>query len=433
MFRRNIGRRKTWGAGCLLAGMIASTSTSAAQEPDRARAATEAASQASEADRLFKLGEFAAALPIYEAERASRATTGDLRYEAYARRAIGICHAELGDDPAAIAAWKRAYDLDLKRDDPGFAGYDDFLIGQAEARLGRLDDALASLERALTRLNGAADRDHETDARLVMARLLVGTGRGEAARPFAARALQLAEGAKDAWRIADAYASRGQVEGATGRASAALDDFTRAAGLFNEQGRAAEVAWMETTSASALALLNRPDQALARYEKAAQLHKHLEDGGATAEDLAAAAGLHLDAGRLDLALAAAQEAVAQARDADDRDREVEARVRLAQVQGARADWPAAAETLDEAVILARQTYRDDPAEQVRILLTAAATDARAGRKDRVDARLKAATQLAGDAKSPDLQRAITTASESFRSPAIAPGTSSPPPRPVPAP
>ncbi len=47
---------------------------------------------------------------------------------------------------------------------------------------------------------------------------------------------------------------------------------------------------METTSASALLLLNQPDQALARYEQAARLHKHLEDGGSTSEDLAAVAG-----------------------------------------------------------------------------------------------------------------------------------------------
>ncbi len=110
-----------------------SPAAAGAQEPDRGRAATEAANQASEADRLFKLGEFAAALPLYEAERTSRATTGDLRYEAYALRAIGICQAELGDDTDAIDSWRQAYTLDLKRDDPGYAGYDDFLIGQAEA------------------------------------------------------------------------------------------------------------------------------------------------------------------------------------------------------------------------------------------------------------------------------------------------------------
>ena len=405
----------------------------AAQEPDRSRAATEAASQANEADRLFKLGEFAVALPLYEAERTSRATTGDSRYEAYALRAVGICRAELGDDPAAIAAWKQAYELDLERDDPGFAGYDDFLIAQAEARLGRPADAVKTLERALSRMTGAADRDHEIDARLVLTRLLVGSGQAARARPVAARALELAEEIKDPWRIGDAWASKGQVEGTSGHPEDALEDFGKAIKLFEQQGRAAEAAWMETTSASSLILLNRPDQALVRYEQAARLHRHLQDGGSTAEDLAAIAGIHLEAGRFVPALTAATEAVGQAQDADDRPREVEARVRLAQVQGAQNHWDDAAQTLDEAVILGRQVARDDPFEQVRILLTAAATDARAGLTDRVDERLKIAGQLASDSKSPELRRIVAQSAASIRTLnlKLTPNGPLPPPRPSP--
>ena len=421
------------GIGAITLGPFLPVGVGQAQEPSRARAATEAASQATEADRLFKLGEFAAAIPLYEAERQSRVITGDLRYEAYALRAIGLCRAELGDDTGAIDAWRQAQPLDLKRDDPGYAGYDDFLIAQAEARLGRFDAAIQTLDRALTRLTGAADRDHEIDARLAMTRLLVGAGRPEPARPYATRALELAQEAKDAWRIGDAWASMGQVEGSSGHAEAALAAFGKAITLFEQQGRAAEAAWMETTSASALVLLNRPDEALARYETAARLHKHLADGGSAAEDLAAAAGLHLEAGRIDQALTVAREAVAQARDADNREREVEARVRLAQVQGARNDWAQAAETLDEAVILGRQVARDDPFEQVRILLTAAATDAHAGLADRVDDRLKLATRLADDSKSADLQRTVARAVASIQTLKLkhTPTGPTPPPRPTP--
>ena len=407
-------RRRHWLNLALGTALGAAPAALIAQEPDRGRAAAEAANQATEADRLFKLGEFAAALPLYEAERTSRAATGDLRYEAYALRAIGICHAELGDDEGGVAAWKLAYDLDLKRDDPGYAGYDDFLIAQAEARLGRPEDAIRTLGRALPRLTGAADRDHEVDALLVLTRLLVGAGRPDEARPHVARALDLAAQMKDDGRLADAQASSGQVEGTSGHPAAALDLFAKAQQNYEQQGRAAEVAWMETVGASTLLLLDRPAEALAKYEKAAELHKHLKDGGATSEDLAAAAGLHLGAGRLDPALAAATEAVAQARDADDRFREIEACVRLAQVEGARGDWPHAAATLDEAVTLGRQVNRDDPAEQVRLLLAAAATDGRAGLTDRVGERLKAAEQLADESRSPALKQTVTTATEGLR-------------------
>ena len=92
---------------------------------------------------------------------------------------------------------------------------------------------------------------------------------------------------------------------------------------------------METVSGSTLLMFGRPDLALARFEEAARLHEHLDDGGSLAEDLAAVAGLQLEAGRVDEALAAARKAVEKAQEVDDRPREVEARVRLAQVQGAK--------------------------------------------------------------------------------------------------
>src|SRR5438477_11546587 len=97
---------------------------------DRDRVEAEATSQASEADRRFKAGDYAGALPLYRAERASRAALGDLRYEAYALRAIGCCHAALGDDDAAVAAWHEARTRDARREDRGFEGYDWLLTGR---------------------------------------------------------------------------------------------------------------------------------------------------------------------------------------------------------------------------------------------------------------------------------------------------------------
>ena len=380
-----------------------------AQEVDRDRVQLQAAGQAAEADRLFKRGEWEPAIALYEAERASRVALGDVRYEAYALRAIGICRAELGDDEAAIESLSRARLLDLKRDDKGYAGYDLFLIAQAELRLDRAADGIKSLETALPLLSGALDRDHEADARLVLTRTLVTLGRAEEARPHVARAIALAEELVDSWRLADAWASSGQVEGSMGNASAALERFDDARELFEQEGRAAESAWMETVSGSTLLLLGRPDLALARFEEAARLHDHLEDGGSLAEDLSAVAGLQLEAGQVEEALKAATRAVARAQEVDDRPREVEARVRLAQVQGHRDDWPAAAETLDEAVRLIRQVARDDPAEQIRLLLTAAEVDQRAKLGPRSVTRLEAAGRIADESQEPKLRQFVEDA------------------------
>ena len=410
-FRRGSPTLRLARISALLASLMPAAAIS--QEVDRPRAEMQAAGQAAEADRLLKLGEFAAALPIYEAERASRAALGDVRYEAYALRAIGICRAELGDDEGGIESWVAARVLDLKRDDKGYAGYDDFLIAQAELRLGKVAAGIATIERALPLLSQAVDRDHEVDARLVLTRVLVTIGKAEAARPHVARAMTLAADLNDAWRLADAWASAGQVEGALGNASLAFERFSDARDAFDDQGRAAEAAWMQTTGASTLILLGRPDLALPRFEEAAAVHEHLEDNGSLSEDLAAIAGLHLEAGRLAPALASASKAVEKARDADDRPREVEARVRLAQVQGARDDWAAAAETLDEAAVLIRQVARDDPAEQIRLLLTAADADTRAGQDTRGLARLDAAARLADGARSDPLKQVVAESRRRF--------------------
>jgi tetratricopeptide (TPR) repeat protein len=398
---------------CLILPGLVPLARSDAQEVDRARTESQAAGQAAEADRLFKRGEWEPAIALYEAERASRAALGDIRYEAYALRAIGCCKAELGDDEGAIEALAKAQVLDLKREDKGYAGYDLFLIARAEDRLGRLLDSIKTLEKALPMLSTAIDRDHEADARLYLSRILLNLGRAEEARPHVDRAMVLAEELKENLRICDSWAASGQIEGALGNLSLALERFADAENLFEQEGRAAEAAWMETISGSTLALMGRPDLALARFEEAARRHEHLEDGGSLAEDLSAIAGLQLDFNRPDEALAAAQKAVEKAQEVDDRPREVEARVRLSQVQGRKGDWSAAAETLDEAVILIRQVYRDEPFEQIRLILTAAATDHRAKLDHKALERLELAKKIAEDSNQPALKAIVAEARQEF--------------------
>ena len=414
--------------GCLVVFAIGQASSAPAQVVDRGRVETEAAGQATEADRLFKRGEWEPAMALYEAERASRVVLGDIRYEAYALRAIGICRAELGDDEGAIESLAKARVLDLKREDKGYAGYDMFLIAQAETRLDRPLDAIKTLENALPLLSQGVDRDHEADARLVLTKILVTLGRSAEARPHVARAMSLAEELADAWRISDAWASAGQVEGALGNLSLALERFSDAQEAFEQQGRAAESAWMETVSGSTLLMMGRPDLARSRFEEAARLHEHLDDGGSLAEDLTALAGLHLEAGRIDDALGAARRAVEKAQEVDDRPQEVEARVRLAQVQGRKDDWTAAAETLNEAVGLIRQVARDDPAEQIRLLLTAADTDQRARKADRALQRLETARRLADESGQAPLKQVVAEARRQFDDRDKAPSLPQPPPR-----
>jgi tetratricopeptide (TPR) repeat protein len=393
--------------------ILGSSTVAESQEIDRARIESQAAGQASEADRLFKRGEWGPAMALYEAERVSRVALGDIRYEAYANRAIGMCKAELGDDEAAIEWLHKARLLDIKREDQGYAGFDLFLIAECELRLNRPLDAIKTVETALPMLSTAIDRDHEADARLFLTRLLFNLGRAEESKPQVARALRLAEELQDNWRIADCWAASGQAEGALGNLSLALERFSDAEDLFEQDGRAAEAAWMETISGSTLVLLGRNDLAIARFEEAARRHEHLEDLGSLAEDLSAIAGLQIEANALEPALASARKAVEKSQEVDDRPREIEARVRLSQVQGRLNDWKSAAETLDEAVLLVRQVARDDPAEQIRLILTAAVTDSRAKLDQKARERLDLARKIAEDSKQPLLQQVVEEARRQF--------------------
>jgi tetratricopeptide (TPR) repeat protein len=151
---------------CFLLTFLAPLARS--QDPNEERLAREATNQSVEADCLFNFGNPRAALPLYRGERESRANLGDLRYETYAHRAIGCCIAALGEPEEAIFAFETAKGLDLKRDDPGFAEYDDLLIARTRVQLGRDQDTLRSAESALAGLKAVADRDHELEARLLV-------------------------------------------------------------------------------------------------------------------------------------------------------------------------------------------------------------------------------------------------------------------------
>ena len=179
---------------------------------DRARTEAEARGQAAEADRLVKQGDFAAALPFYRAERASRAALGDLRYEAYAARAIGCCHERLGDFDAAIEAWTAAIALDARRQDRGFEGYDWLLIGNVEFRRQRSREALEALSKAVPLL-GDGRRSRARGGCPPAARQGAAQTWGglSTPRPHLDRVLELADALDDPKRRTDAWAQLGSV------------------------------------------------------------------------------------------------------------------------------------------------------------------------------------------------------------------------------
>ncbi len=406
--RKRVPRhRRFFAALCCLAVCGPIAPRVQAQNPDPGRLEAEARGQAAEADRRYKEGDFAGALPLYQAERASRALLGDLRYEAYAARATGCCLAELGELDAAIEAWNAARELDAKREDPGFEGYDSLLIGNLELGRGRTSEAEEALNHALTRLAKADHRDYETDARRLMGRLLTQTGRPRDAEPFFERAWDLASELNDARRLGDVGADWGlaaMVQGDAGRAAEFWDGARRA---FESLDLPGSVAILDRQLADALLALGLPDAAAARLALAAEAHERLNDPAKLADDLSALADVKAATNDLANARALARRAVFAHRDAGSAEGAREALVALAHFQSLANAWPEAAETLADAVKLVQRD--GEPAEQIRLLLLAADVERRAGHASRGFALLDEAERTAREAGDDDLVAAVSNA------------------------
>ena len=392
------------GFAVLALGLLRTTPACA---DDKARIEAEAQGQAVQADRLYKAGEYAAAIPFYQAERVSRAAAGDRRFEAYALRAIGCCHEQLGDDDAAIEAWREASVLDAKREDRGYEGYDLFMIGRAHLRRGRLDRAQDILKKALPLLATAVDRDHEADAQFVLALAYLKDDRPEDAAPHAERAEALANALDDPRRRASAWLALGHI--ALGRASPGLaaERFLDARAGFEETDSPGDAALADRGLAEALDWLEHPDAATFFARAALAEHRALGDDSAVADDLRVLIQVRVNAGDQAETVRYARQIVEAQQAVGDLVGEVDARVELAQYQVLAGDADAAWTTLEEAVRLARQGV--PAARRVRLLLLAEQLGRDHGHVARADELLDEADRVANAADNGALRRLVKDA------------------------
>ena len=265
----------------------------------------------------------------------------------------GSCRAELGDDESAIEApWRAARFLDLKRDDKGYAGYDDFLIAQARSsgstgRSSGIADPGAGAPPALAgcrprpRGRRPARPDHECSTTL---------GRAEAARPHVARAMKLAGDLER--RLADrrrlgSRPARWKARSETPR-SRSNGSPTPSDALRLSRAQPPRSAWMQTDLGPRrlLILLGRPDLALPRFEEAVRPSTSTSRTAARSPRTSRRSpGSSFEAGRVEEAHARRPGNPSTRRRTPMTDaREVDARVRLAQARGPGNDWTAASVT-----------------------------------------------------------------------------------------
>ncbi len=372
--------------------MLAVTVAGFGDGPDRAQVEAEARGQAAEADARFKASDFAAALPLYEAERTSRAALGDLRYEAYAARAIGCCQEQLGDLESAIASWKAAATLDAKREDRGFEGYDWFLIGKAELHREHREAAIKALERGLPLLSKAIDRDHECDTRLLLAHAWLEEDEPAKSLAHLSLALNLAHDLKDQKREADVLATWGRLELSRHNAGPAAEWLAQARALYAALALKTETATTDRLLGGALVELERPDAAQAYVERAVAEFEKFEDFGALSDACQFLATIRAEAKDFPHALAFAKRALGAAHADGDPEIEIDSLITLAHIEGLSNLWPAAASTLDKALKMANAQATGDELVHLELL----AADIAHHTKDRrsLDLHLKNAETIA---------------------------------------
>ena len=401
------------GLALMVATTFAQDTPEKVADENRERVEAEAMSQAAEADRLFKAGEFASALPLYEAERGSRAALGDERYEAYALRAIGCCRYGLGNDDAAIAAWQRARKLDAHRDDSGFEGYDWFLIGQAHLRRGRTVDSEKALKLALPLLSKAIDRDHEADARLVMADVLMRLDRPDEVPGIST--------APSPWRATSTTPADWPWPGSRRPGSPSHRESlawprngpTMLAGPSRHRGPGAESALASRALGEALADLDRLDAAPSPLNDAIRVTKPLTIPPplpTTWPSWRPSTPTRATCRRI----AVARRAVQARRAANDPAGEIDALVSLASYQDQAGHEPDSAATLAAAVEIARREAT--PARLVHLLVLSASVTRRAGHPNAADALLDEAERSAQAADNAALKRIVFEARASAAKP-----------------
>ncbi len=380
------------------------------QDPARVRLEREAAGQAAQADKLFKAGQHAAALKIYRAERESRKTLGDARYEAFALRGIGCCLSELGAEDEAVEAFLAARELDANRDDKGFEGFDGLLLAKVHLRKGRPAEAVAALEQAIPKLDQAIDRDHECDARICLLTAKLRLGQADKAQGDAARSMSLAEELDDPRRLADAWLGSGLIDHELGRYGLAAERIQDARDAYRDQSRPSDEAVATRHLADLSYRLGRPDRAARRFKEAITLHAKLGDRGAEADDRLDLASILLELG--DFALAINEASLARdsfAAQGDQRSR-IDAMVVLAQAQSlGKGGLEAASATVKQAIGFGETTFRDSPAEQVRLLVLSAELEGGLKRPSEVTNRLDEASRIAAKVNDKSLRDVVDRA------------------------
>ncbi|HEX4724180.1 MAG TPA: tetratricopeptide repeat protein [Pseudonocardiaceae bacterium] len=165
-----------------------------------------------------------------------------------------------------VASWRAALDAALALENPGACMLAHRLLGSATTRIGRPDDALAHLHRALELAAATGDRRSEADTHRVLARTCGRRGDHDRALVHAVAALEGYRGLGSSAHEADALDLVCWCAAELGRYDVAFEHGTAALALYRDMGDSGG-------EATALDSLGYLAQRTGRYERALECYR----------------------------------------------------------------------------------------------------------------------------------------------------------------
>ncbi len=216
----------------------------------------------------FAAGDYAAALPHYQALLAVATRAKDAGDMAYAQLCLGLCHARLNQPERALECYGRSAEHYQAADDPAMASRARLAGADLHYRAGRLNDALTWARQAWDQAQRGEPAVERADIRYELGAIEVARGDPVRAEEEFRAGLEIATAAGDAERISSGHGHLGNLAAAAGDYAAADERFTTALKLAREAGQALLVSSHLRTLADVRKAQGRATEADALYREA---------------------------------------------------------------------------------------------------------------------------------------------------------------------
>jgi DNA-binding CsgD family transcriptional regulator len=214
-----------------------------------------------------RIGDYDAAIGLWERLRSDAQRRGDVAAVAAAERRLGLAHHWSGRSALALAHYEAGVEAAVRADDVQAQARLRLARGEALQELGRPADAIVELQAALALAEGLGDLRLLSRIHRALLLLHAWTGPPEKARAHGRRALDLSEQTGDSALACTAHWALGAMEGLTGNLDAMAGHIEHADRLAEAIRSPLHRTWVTEISLEHLAATGQWDAAIAVGER----------------------------------------------------------------------------------------------------------------------------------------------------------------------